>query len=420
VSDNELIIEIKGSAKEFVEALEKAKDQAGSLENQLKLTAGISGAAFAVFATEIGLATHAFAQQEIATNKLSSALQAQGIYSSKLVEDYRAQAEAIEKLTGVDAESIVTGQALFQSMVGQTKITKELTQGVVDLAARQGIDVPQAFEAVGRAVNGHTRGLKLMGVEVEEASDRQTRLAQITAGLAGQLHGAAEAANQGLGGIKGLREAYENTQKVIGERFAPAIGVAIKGMTEFFHAVEGNKVLIDLIVSITAAGAVVGGLVLAVSAGGLAFLKLKAALEAAEIATTAMSVATKGLIGATGLGLLLIIASEIYLNWNTIWPAMQAVYQTFVRNVGELAGGLGKVLSGAVTLDVTKVQEGWDQIKTAVSRGLTDYRTAVTETMRSSGRSRKSTKRVRTLPSRSQPTSARPNAWPRTPAGSQP
>lgn len=374
--DNELIIEIRGSAKEFNEALEVVKKGASDLESQLKVLGIISGAAFALSTVEVGLATEAYGKQEIAVNALTQAMQTQGVFSSELKDQYVETAEALEKKTGVDSAAILSGQALLQSMIGQIPITDELTKATVDLSARTGIDLNSAFKEVGQAVDGHAGRLAAMGIQVDLTVDRQTRLKQITEQLAGQFDGAAESQTRGLGSIKLLHAAYDDLQKKIGEEFAPVVTRGIEVLTKLFNTISENHALVDLIVSLTAAGVVIGGLGTAVTLGGLAFLKLKEALEAARIAMSAMEIVTKGLIGATGIGLLVIILSEVYLNWGKIWPAMQGIFVAFVNNISSLAAGIGKILFGAFTFRLDYFQQGLDQIKAAFSKGIQDFQSA--------------------------------------------
>jgi hypothetical protein len=374
MSDNSLLIEIKGSAKEFVEALELVKKKGSDLESQFKVMGLISGAAFASATAEIGLSTAAYGKQEIAVNRLSQTMQAQGIFSEELKQSYVETAEAIEKKTGVDAEAILAGQGLLQTMVGQIPITRELTQGVVDLAARTGKDLNSAFEEVGKGINGHAKELKNMGIEVDASATREERLAQISRQLAAGFDGAAESAASGLGGYRLLSAAYEELQKKIGVAFAPALTEAITLMRLFLNTIAEHKELTDLIISMTAAVAIVGAIGTAVAGGALAFFKLREALEVAKVGMSAMQIATTGLIGATGIGLLVIVASEIYLHWSTIWPALQAGFRAFADNTSEVASGMGRVLRGALHFDLEEVKAGFEQVKAAMRQGVADFK----------------------------------------------
>lgn len=377
-SASKLIIEISGNAKEFVQALEDVKSKAGSLENQLAATAAISGAAFAAFAAEIGFATEAFAKQEESVNKLNQTLQSQGIFSTDLSDQYVEQAEAISRVSGVSATAIINGQGFLQSMIGQKQISSQLTQGVVDLAARTGLDLTGAFKLVSEAVNGNTGRLKMYGLQIDSTADSNTRLKQITEQLSQQFSGAAASSAEGLNGqMRTLAISFEQLQEKIGAAFAPALSTAAKTLKQFLDYAADHQELTDFVIALTAGGAIAAGLATAVAGAGLAFLKLKEILEVSKVAMEAMGIATKGLVGATGIGLLVVIVSEIYLHWNSVWPAMQGVFTTFVSNIAGLASGVGKVLSGMFVLDPHLIEEGWNQIKATWEKGLQDYKTSV-------------------------------------------
>jgi chemotaxis protein histidine kinase CheA len=73
------------------------------------------------------------------------------------------------------------------------------------------------------------------------------------------------------------------------------------------------------------------------------------------------------LVGATGIGLLVLLVTEIYLNWSTIWPKTQAVFTAFAENVGSIAAGLGKIIYGAlIAHDLTQIKAGYDQLLDAL------------------------------------------------------
>jgi hypothetical protein len=368
----ELVIKINGDIKSYEKALEDAQERTASLEQGLAKLAKISAVAFAGLVAEIGLSVKAFASQQDATNRLSQALQNQGIYTDKLVDSYRDVASEVQKKTGMDDDQIVRAQATIQALIGQTQVTSQLTFAIADLAEAKGIDLQSSAELIGKGIQGHTTALGKLGIQIDEHLSKEQRTAEILKQVEQRFGGAAAAANQGLGGIRGLTNAFGDLQENLGQRFAPIIEVVIEKMTQFISTVADNKPLLDLIASVVTAGAVVAGLGLTIGTAGIAFLKLQAALEAAKIATSALSIVTKGLVGATGLGLLLIIASEIYLNWNTIWPKMQQVYQAFANNVGNLSAGLGQALFSMIKFDIAGVKAGLAQMKEAISKGYDD------------------------------------------------
>jgi hypothetical protein len=370
---SELIIKIGAESKQFQEELDKISDQTASLEGQLASVAKTSGVIFAALVAEAGLAIHAFAESEAASNSLTQALQNQGIYSQELAESYKKQAAELQKLTGIDDDSIVRAQASLQAMIGQTEISQELTKSILDLSAAKKIDLQSATELIGKGIEGHTIALKKLGIEIDENLTKEERQAQIIERVNQAFGGQAEAANKGLGSIKGLTSAFGDLQEGIGQRLAPAFTFIIEKITLFFQKLADNKPMLDLIVSLGAGAAIATGLVTALTAGTIAFLNIRAAMVAAKITTDLLSLSVKGLVGATGIGLLVIIATELYLNWSTVFPKMQAVFVAFVNNIATLAGGIGKILLGVFTFSPTKFKEGFEEIKAAFAKGLQDF-----------------------------------------------
>lgn len=343
----------------------KIGGDASGYEKALKDITKLSAVAFAGLTAEVGFAVAAYAEAEEASNKLSNALQNQGIYSDELANSYKQQASDLQDLTGVSDEAIVTGQALLQTMIGQQKITDEMSAAAVDLAVATGTDVTGAFEALGKAIQGNTRSLKQYGVVIEEGLSPQERQAQILEQLTQRFGGAGKAAMDGLGSIKGLRNAFDEFQETLGKEFAPLIVQATKFLTNLINTAKNNEAFIKIAAHIVGIGIAITGAI----TGIYAFVK---AMEIARVATTALGLSVKGLVAATGLGLLLILGTELYLNWATLWPKMQVVFQAFAKNISDLAGGLGNLLLGVFTLSPSRIKEGLAEIKEALKRGIED------------------------------------------------
>lgn len=269
MADGSILIEIKGSAKEFVEALDSIKDKTSILESQLKFTAAASGIAFAALTAEVGFAAEAYKKQEQATNGLVQALQNQGIYSKDTVAQYREQAEVLQDLTGIDAEQIVQGQSLIQSMIGRTQVSGALTKAAVDLSTKTG-DVKSAFEILGRGIEGNTKGLKQFGIVIDESLPKHERMAKIIELVTQKYGGQAEAAAQGLSGTAKLSAAFEDIQKEIGSQFAPVITEVTQKITSFLNSVAKNKPLVDLVAVLLSAGVAVTGFIATLGTLGIA------------------------------------------------------------------------------------------------------------------------------------------------------
>lgn len=374
---SDLVIKISGDIKSFKESLEEAQSKTEDLGSGLKTMAATSAVALAGLTAAAYSTLKAYGEQEAATNKLTSALQQQGIYSKALMDDYQAQADALQAKTGIDGDAIRSAQALMQGFIGQTRISNELTRAVVDLSAAQGMDLQSAFQLASKAINGNDAALQKYGIQVELTHNKAENMKRVADALTGAFGGQAEAANQGIGSIKGLAVVFGDLQEGIGKRLAPVVTTVVKGLTNLISTIANNDALLDFITSIGVAGGVVATLGTIIAVGGLAFLKLKAAMLAAGVATQATTVAVRGLMGATGIGLLVIVLTEVWLNWSSIWPRMQGVFQAFVGNVTTLLAGLGKAFLGIFSGNFDLVTEGIKQAKEALVKGLQDYNTTV-------------------------------------------
>jgi hypothetical protein len=372
VAANELVIKINGDVKNYQDALEKAQEKTAALEDSLKKVATVSGVAFAGLTASIYLNVKAFAEADAANQKLTLALQNQGIYSDELKQNYDAQANALLELTGIDDDATKASLALLQSFLGQIPIADKLTMAIADLAAAQGIDFASATEIVGRAIQGNVMALNKMGVEIDDNISKQQRIEQVIERVGQKFGGQAQAINGNLAGLQLLKIRFGDVSEAIGERLLPIVDSLARIMASFFNAIAQNKALADLLVSLITAGTVITGLAVGVSTGAIAFLKIKAAMEAAGIATEAMTLATRGLVAATGLGLIVTLGTAIFLNWSSIWPRMQAIYSAFAQNVSSLTSGLGQVLKGAFSFDLGSLRAGLAQMKETLAKGYAD------------------------------------------------
>jgi hypothetical protein len=370
----DLVIKINGDVKNYKTALAEAEKSTEALESSLSQISKISAIAFAGLTGEILLSTKAFGESQAASNKLTQALQNQGIYSADLTEEYKKRAAALQELTGIDDDSIVAAQASLQAMIGQAKITDELTQSIVDLSAAKGIDLDTTAELIGKGIQGQTGSLQKLGIVIDEHLDKEERTARIIELVTQKFGGQAAAANQGLGAIRGLKSAFGDFQEEIGSRFAPLIEAAIQSTTRFIAAIAANKPLVDFIAAAVAGGAAVAALGTVVGIAGTSFLALKSILTAVGATMTVTRAAAIALGGATGIGLIAFAAAELALNWSTIWPKMQAVFQAFVGNVSNLSNGLGAILGGVFSFDIAKVKQGMADVKSAIQNG---YKEAV-------------------------------------------
>lgn len=284
---DDLVIRISGDIKGYEEALEQVTAKTEALSGKLSSAAKVAGVAFAALTAEIGLSVKAYAESEEASKMLILSMKNQGIFSKQLEKDYRAQAAAIQDLTGIDDDAVIAGNAHLQSLIGQTEITLEMTEAIADLSIKTGSYI-SAAEIVGRAFAGNTKGLKQFNISIDENLTKSERQAKVLEALNVKFGGLAEESNKGLGGLKGLSAAFGDLQEEIGRRFAPAMEFAIRHLTSFFQMVSRNSELVGFISGILAAGAAITGMVAVLGSLGVALIAAKAFFVTLGIASTAI------------------------------------------------------------------------------------------------------------------------------------
>lgn len=351
------------------DSLKDAEKQSKSFSDALVTLSVASGAAFASLAAGAFKAFEAFADAEKSSKELQIALQNQGLAGKGLEKSYKDLAKAVSAKTGIDDDALVAGQAILQNFLGQTEITPELTQALADLSVKTG-SVEGAADILGKAVNGNTKALKGLGIEVDASLPRSERLAAVTAETARQYGGLAEKLASGTGSVGKARVAFGNFLENIGERLAPIIIRGADAIADFFNRLNENKPLLDFIFEIGKIAALVLGTVAALTGAAAAFIKVSGAISTAITAVKAFGIAGRLAVGATGIGLILIVVAEIALNWNKIWPVLTTVFQTFVSNISTLATAAGKVLRGITGPDVGLIKQGVDDVTKVIATGF--------------------------------------------------
>jgi len=112
---------------------------------------------------------------------------------------------------------------------------------------------------------------------------------------------------------------------MIGAHLSPILTELTQNMTEFLQIIQRNPELTAFIAKILLAGTVTGALATMIGITGIAFLKLRAIMAASAVATAGMSLAVKVLVGSTAIGLLIAFLPEISnLLDNSLIPALAA------------------------------------------------------------------------------------------------
>lgn len=242
-------VTIGADSSQYQSELKKAQAANDNFNNNTKKMGLSASESFALITTGVAAAIQiidrlagalrapieAFREAELAGNKLTLALENQGLSAGEVSARYRDMADALQEKTGVDDDAIISNLALLQSFVGQQEIGDELALTMVNLAERTG-SMESAAEILGRAIQGNTRGLKQFGVSIDETGTQAERTAELIEKFGIKVGGAAEAAGKGLGGVRGLESAFSDLLEVIGEQLAPVVSDAVVELTKLIKA----------------------------------------------------------------------------------------------------------------------------------------------------------------------------------------
>lgn len=221
-----------------IELEDAASDKVEKLDNRftkLAKTWGIALTAGAAVATSairklvqgIDAVTEAAASEQEQVTKLDAALSRFGDRSSSLSSALQQQANALQAITGVSNEQILSAQALIATLGVQEEKLQDATQAAVDLSAAYGISLESAARNVGRTMGGFAGELGEIIPELRELS-RSALLAGegidvISQAVSGR---AAEQAKTYAGLVQQIRNEINELQKDLGRAVVESDNVA--------------------------------------------------------------------------------------------------------------------------------------------------------------------------------------------------
>ena len=383
-----LTISINGDAKKFETALRRAAKQTESLEKQLTSAAKVSTIAF------VGL-TAAITGTVIAAAKMESIHTQFEVLTGNTEDATRAMKELQEfsATTPFQFEQIASaGQTLLTFGTSLDNLTPMLQQlGDVAAAANKSIDgladVFVKVRAEGKLnLEVYNQLAQTFKVNIGPAIAREMGVGEtavrklITAGKVstetfekvfkslsqegGPAFNAMIKQSTTMAGLwSTLKDNLALVAAEMGEKFLPIFKRAAILIIEFFQFIRDNPVIVQMAANFLLFATAVTGVIAVATTAGVVFLKLRAAMIAAQIATTAMKIATIGLMGATGIGLLVVVITDLALNWERRVEQMRAIWHAFTNNVGDLASGLGMIISGAILGNLTLITGGAQKLK---------------------------------------------------------
>jgi hypothetical protein len=219
----------------------------GDLGDQVKASAlgfisaqavlGLVGGAFRSLSAFVGESVKAYAEQESALKKVTTALEAQGQATPAVVKSYQDMASQFQKTTVNSDELISEMQALLVQVgdVMPQDMQKALT-AATDLSSGLGIDLRTATLLVGKAFEGETGTLKRYGIVIDEAKLKTEGASAVLDAIQQKFGGQAQAEIETYAGkVKQLANSWNEVQEAVGKQI-----VTDPVIIELLHQVKGS------------------------------------------------------------------------------------------------------------------------------------------------------------------------------------
>lgn len=386
----EILLTLKDKASA---ELKTFNTQVEALNPTFKKMVGIGTAGFAAIATAIGVSVKETIEAEAAQNRLTQILRTSRDASDAQINSLLKQADALEKVGVVSADSIVQAQAQLATFDLQAESIERLIPSILDyVVAEKGAaattdDLKQLTNGLAQALQGNFGSLTRTGFVLDEATKaliENGTEAERTAALVDVLNSTYKGFNESArntteGALVVMRNEFNNLKQTIGDAFLPVLNQTLSGLTPLITKVtEWAQANPELVRSITLAAAAVSGFLVLVGALGLAipaivagFTALASPVGLVVIGVTALSAAIAYLITQwdkvkaflQDIGLLDLFRDS----WqrivdtfnNFLLPSLQSLWESFepLKPFFEaMATVIGVTLLGAIVLLVKSLE----------------------------------------------------------------
>jgi hypothetical protein len=222
--------------------------------------ADLASRAFSVITTSVTDAIHALAEVDKIAGQTAAVIKSTGGAAGVTADQVAALADALERKTGIEAESIQKGQNLLLTFTNikdaagaGNDIFSQSTRIMADLATAMGGDASGAAIQLGKALNDPTQGiaaLSRVGVTFTDAQKEQIKALQESGNLMGaqriilaelrkEFGGSAEAAGNTFGGaLDRAKNAVDSISEAMISAKVPMFTAALNAVADGAYAIS--------------------------------------------------------------------------------------------------------------------------------------------------------------------------------------
>lgn len=184
----------------------------------------------------------AYAEAEASQVKVNAILRTlKGSFESHIKVVDEAARKAL--LLGFDDEAAAESMAKLLQTTGDTTTAQQAMTAAMDLARFKGIDLESATQGINLAMQGSARILKQLGIDIPEDATKMEMLGLIHDKVKGQAEAFGTTA---AGAQEKLKNAIENAQEALGEKFAPVFSRVVNTITNFVTSEKFTAFLNDV------------------------------------------------------------------------------------------------------------------------------------------------------------------------------
>lgn len=376
----------KKALKNSVADTKAAQAKLNALSGSLAIKGAAASAAFAGVGVAVGKLVGAYAVQEQAEKKLEQALISTGAATSISLEEMKKYASQLQENSTFGDEATLSAQALLLNIGGPfaKQTLKDATLAMQNLAAATGRDMSAAAQQLGVALADPAKGLSRLervGVilsaqekerlkTLQEMGNMEAARAILIGKVNKQFEGQAALTATGTGVFKQLSNTFGDLQEVLGQKLLPELASVATALKNFVGNIQSDeRVVNNIVTAIKVFATVTGGLAavflstaavtktMAIALGGYNAIVgistglmnvLSGAMKLFGKSAGGAKLAVRGLLGATGIGLLITFLPEIIDLVKFFWKHFGSITEIAVKRLGPIFSKFGKLIAAAL------------------------------------------------------------------------